>query len=273
MMPPSHSPFTPLPLTSLSLPSTPLLIAAHAFLTKHTSPSATNHCLRSAFFALLLLRRLPPPPSPPPSELDTEALLLSILLHDLGWSTTPSLLTTTKRFEVDGANAARDFFLSHSDSGTEDVHRVQLIWDAIALHTTPSIALHKQPEVAVVAMGIAADFSGAYFSLDLASTKLGDMITVEEHREIVRAFPREGFQKEFVGIMCGLCRDKPETVVDNFVGEFGVEYGLDGEGGGREEWRARMAEGRLVGRLMGGLERALELEEGRGGVGGNGGGQ
>lgn len=266
---PSPSPFTPLPLTSLSLPSTPLLVAAHAFLTRHTSPSTTNHCLRSAFFALLLLRRLPPP-SPeslnPTTQnvdtpFDTEALLLAILLHDLGWSTTPSLLTTTARFEVDGANAARDFFLSHST--TQDKARVQLVWDAIALHTTPSIALHKEREVALAAMGIAADFSGAYFSLPPGpSDKLGGLITVNEHREIVRAFPREGFQKALVGIMCGLCRDKPATVVDNFVGEFGVVYGLDGEGGGREAWEGRMGEGRMVGRLMGGLEMAMELEEG-----------
>ncbi|KAK0749005.1 hypothetical protein B0T18DRAFT_436685 [Schizothecium vesticola] len=233
-MPPSTSPFTPLPISLLSLPSTPLLQAAHAFLLRHTSPSTTNHCLRSAFFALLLLRRLPAPPTTPQNEIDTEALLLAIILHDLGWSTTPSLLSTTKRFEVDGANAARDFFLSHA-GGEKDARRVQLVWDAIALHTTPSIALHKEREVAVAAMGIAADFQGAYFSLSGGAGELGGLITVEEHQEIVRGFPREGFRGELVGIMCGLCRDKPETVVDNFVGDFGVVYGLDGEGGGREE--------------------------------------
>ncbi|KAK1830576.1 hypothetical protein QBC39DRAFT_409900 [Podospora conica] len=245
---PSTSPFNPLPLSRLSLPSTPLLHAALSFLTTHTTPPTKNHSLRSAFFALLLL---------PP-------LLLAILLHDLGWSTTPALLTpssTKRRFEVSGADIARDFLLSHSPG--EDSARVQLVWDAIALHTTPSIAAHKEVEVAVAAMGIAADFEGAWFSADpTGEPKLGGLISVEEHREVVRAFPREGFREELVGIMCGLCRDRPETVVDNFVGEFGVVFGLDGEGGGREEWRARMEAGGVVGRLMGGLERAREVEEG-----------
>jgi len=36
--------------------------------------------------------------------------------------------------------------------------------------------------------------------------------------------------------MCGICALKPGTTYDNFIGEYGVEYGLDGKGTGKEEF-------------------------------------
>ena len=41
------------------------------------------------------------------------------------------------------------------DEPTADV-----VWDAIALHTTPEIPWHKQPEIALVTGGVEADVLG-----------------------------------------------------------------------------------------------------------------
>lgn len=226
------SPFHPLPRSNITIPHTPLTEASHAFLRENTLPSTTNHCLRSVCFALLLLNRLP---NLSTTSIDTEVLVVSILLHDMGWATTEGIRSNDTRFEVDGANIARDFVRGHRDT-TWDRHQLQLLWDAIALHTTSSIAHHKEAEVKVAQMGIAADFFGPYFPP--GSTEPGGLISVEEYTEIVRAFPRAGFKGELIGIMCGLCRDKKETTFDNFVGEFGAEFGLDGKGGGKDEFAA-----------------------------------
>jgi len=61
-----------------------------------------------------------------------------------------------ERFEVDGANAARAFMKERGIS----TQQTQVVWDAIALHTTRSIALHKEPEVAMTHSGIAVDAIG-----------------------------------------------------------------------------------------------------------------
>jgi hypothetical protein len=58
--------------------------------------------------------------------------------------------SATERFEVDGANAARDFLRQHGI----DQASIDTVWDAIALHTTPGIPQHKQPEVALVTAGV-----------------------------------------------------------------------------------------------------------------------
>ena len=50
------------------------------------------------------------------------------------------------RFEVDGANAARDFLRKYGVPESS----VEMAWDAIALHTTPGIPEHKKAVVALV---------------------------------------------------------------------------------------------------------------------------
>ena len=60
------------------------------------------------------------------------------------------------RFEVNGADAAVSFI---KGKGFSD-RRVQLIWDLVALNSTPSLALHKETEVAVGTMGIGLDYGG-----------------------------------------------------------------------------------------------------------------
>lgn len=195
------------------------------------SPSAVNHCLRSACFAVLLSSRLPQLSG---EKLDMELVVYSCLMHDLGWATTKELLSTDKRFEVDSANLARKFVLSDA-SGAWDKHRTQLSWDAIALHTTPSIARHKELEVILVQFGISSDFLGP-------NLPPKGLISPEDFKEVVDAFPRLGFKDELIRTMCGLCRDKPETTLDNVASLFGVAYGVDGKGTGKEEFIKRLDE-------------------------------
>ncbi|KAF2726804.1 metal dependent phosphohydrolase [Polyplosphaeria fusca] len=221
----SDSPFPKLPKSGISLPDTPLVRDALEHIKKFTSPTTVNHCIRSAYFAVLLSRQISRSSTDP---LDVELVVFSTIMHDLGWATDKTLLSKDKRFEVDGADMARNYLEKDKLAEGWNKHRIQLMWDAIALHATPSFALHKEPEVLLAHIGIMADFWGPNFP--------GFPITIEENQEIVEAFPRLGFKEQFLDIMCGLCALKPETTYDNFVGDYGVEYGLDGKGTGKEEF-------------------------------------
>ncbi|KAG9771666.1 hypothetical protein ABEF93_000575 [Exophiala dermatitidis] len=281
----SSSPFPPLPTCQVTIPNAPIINAAHSYIKEHCSASTVNHCLRSTVFAMLLLRKFPPL-STATADIDTETLVLSVLLHDMGWSTTKALVSTDKRFEVDGANIAREFItaansaIDNDASHKWDKHRLQLVWDSIALHTTPSIAQHKEPEVFATQMGIMCDFFGPNMpgggGGGEAKARAEDededggsgnsngngvpLVTVDEYKEVVAAFPRLGFKDDLVNILCGLCRDKPATTLDNFVSEYGKLYGLDGKGGGCAEWWEKCEENNIAKRLMGGLTACEQWE-------------
>ena len=62
---------------------------------------------------------------------DPELLYTAAMFHDIGL--TQSYRGSQLRFEVDGANAARDFLRSHGISERD----IEKVWAAIALHTTP----------------------------------------------------------------------------------------------------------------------------------------
>jgi hypothetical protein len=82
-------------------------------------------------------------------SLDTEDFVaIATILHDLGWAPIASpIVSKDKRFEVDGANAARDFLIREGDPKEWDGRRLQLIWEAIALHSSVSITPYKEKEV------------------------------------------------------------------------------------------------------------------------------
>jgi hypothetical protein len=214
-----------------------------------------NHSVRAAALSLVIAKKFPPLAQN--KDLDVEAIVLSNLLHDMGWTMDKSLLKKDLRFEVDGANIARDFInhnhASHGESHF-DKHRIQLIWDAIALHATPTIAAHKEPEVLATHLGILADFFGP--NLPLAPP--GTLVTPEEFREVLQAYPRLDFKNEIRQLFCGMCQEKDITVVAaNFVKEYGLEYGYDAKGTGKEEFSKKIEEAGL----MKGLEKALDETE------------
>lgn len=197
------------PVAGVQLPTTTLITKAIAFTQEHTTVATHNHVLRSTFFALVISRKIPDLHS-----VDPEVLALITILHDLGWDYTGALVSADMRFEVDGADAARKFLRERAVDW--DKHKLQLVWDGIALHTTPSIARFKEPEVAAASYGIIADFLGPNMP--------GGLLSHEECEAIVKAFPRAGFLRELKGIMCNLCKTKPETTYDNFVAQFGQKY-------------------------------------------------
>jgi hypothetical protein len=250
-----------LPNLGIALPSTKLIADALKYAHENTPEGIWNHTVRCAFFATILANRLPQF-----SEVDLEVVVLGCILHDLGLVPKEGLSSKELRFEVDGAEIARRWLRiqptytqgeTNNISGPSwDRHREQLVWDTIALHTTCSIALHKEPEVALTHMSIFTDFIG---------TKMPG-ITAEEFREVVRSFPRANFDARGVKvIMCGLCESKPETTYDNFVGQFGQHYGYDGEGCGKEDFQQKMGNSSVAGLLVGALEDTaafLEAEDG-----------
>ena len=73
---------------------------------------------------------------------DPELLYVGAMFHDIGL--VEGHRSEHDRFEVDGANAAREFLRAHGVTGDA----LRIVWDAIALHTTPGIPEHKEPEVA-----------------------------------------------------------------------------------------------------------------------------
>jgi hypothetical protein len=250
-----------LPKIDLTFPSSLLATAAFEYTKKHTSEGVYNHTVRSAYWALILAKKLPQF-----AGINLETVVVSCLLHDMGWATTKEILSQDRRFEVDGADIARTWLLANSSTdggstehkaeGTWDPHRIQIVWDSIALHTTGSIALYKEPEVALTHLGIGVDFVGPNFP--------GDAITLQEFREVVRAFPRVGFGAEdFKEVMCGLCRDKAATTFDNFVGDYGRKYGYDGKGTGKEDYERKWTEAAGPDRLVAGLEslQTISLED------------
>ncbi|KAL2808082.1 hypothetical protein BJX63DRAFT_424902 [Aspergillus granulosus] len=188
---------------------TPLVKAALEYAKTHNDSMSFNHISRSWIFGCIIATKVPAF-----THVDMELHAVSAILHDLAWDHTSAFSTPDKRFEVDSANAARDFLAQQAPH--LDARQRQLVWDSIALHTIPSIAHHKEPEVALCQMGISADFFGPKTP--------GGVITKEEYNTVIAKLPLLDFKEGFKKLMCGLCVHKPETTADNFVRDFGERF-------------------------------------------------
>src|SRR6266403_1837640 len=87
-------------------------------------------------------------------RLIAELVFICAAFHDLGLL--EKFSSATDRFEVDSANAVRQFLEHHGVPAT----RIQTAWDAIALHTTPGIAAYKPLEVELLYNGVGLDVLG-----------------------------------------------------------------------------------------------------------------
>jgi HD domain len=187
-------------LGSITVIDTPLVTRAMDFARTHSEPFLFNHAVRSWLFAVRLGQLQG-------TTHDAEVVAVSALLHDIGLTNT---FTGQRRFEIEGADAARAF--AH-EQGLDD-RRVQLIWDTVALNSTPSIALHKETEVALCTAGIALDYGGLQY----------DQIPPDEMNSILAEFPRLDMKRCFTESVCGIVKAKPETTSDNFARDFGERF-------------------------------------------------
>ena len=187
-------------LAGVRVPDSPLITEALEYAQKVYEPYLFNHAVRSWLFAETIARIRA-------IDYDREVVAVGTLLHDIGLTASVS---GPNRFEVNGADAARSFI---KGEGLSD-RRAQLIWDLVALNSTPSLALHKEPEVAVGTMGIGLDYGG--FGIEL--------IPPTDMTNILNTFPRLKMKDNFTKTCCRLVSAKPETTSDNFLRDFGERF-------------------------------------------------
>jgi hypothetical protein len=153
-----------------------------------------NHSSRVYYFAALagVRREL---------NFDRELLYAGAMFHDSGLL--PAFRSETERFEVDGANAAREF-LEARGIAAADIERV---WLSIALHTTRGIPEHLHPNIALVHVGVVMDVVGIGY----------DDYPASQRDAVIQAYPRAlSFEEDIIQAFYDGQKDKPETTFGNF---------------------------------------------------------
>ena len=180
-------------IAGIRIPDSKLAREATDLLREHGTPLLLAHSLRVYLFGAIQGRHRG-------WAVDHELFYVGAMFHDLGL--TAKYRSPDHRFEVDGANAARDFLRANGiDEGSAGV-----VWDAIALHTTPEIPWHKRPEIALLNGGTAADVIGRGL----------DEIPVGDREAVLAAYPRVDFACGIVRAFVDGLADRPATAFGTF---------------------------------------------------------
>ena len=157
-----------------------------------------NHSTRVYLWGALLGKRKGIP-------FDSELLYVASMFHDIGL--TSAYRGSDLRFEVDGANAARDFLRSHH----VDEADVAKVWTAVALHTTPGIPEHMHGEIALVQAGAGMDVAGRGF----------DVVSEEQRAAVVATYPRGAdFADKMIDAFYDGMKHRPGTTFGTFNDDF-----------------------------------------------------
>ncbi|MDF2696910.1 MAG: metal-dependent phosphohydrolase sub domain protein [Labilithrix sp.] len=174
--------------SALAIPDSPLAKEATEILRGHSTDLLFNHSIRVYLFAAEQGRQRK-------LRFDPELLYVAAAFHDLGLI--KKFSSPDERFEIDGANAARQFLAAHEIPGEQG----QLVWEAIALHTTPGITPYMRPEVALLYSGVGLDVLGKGLA----------QFPSEMRAEIVARYPRTHFKEGMAQAMFGGFAHKPGT--------------------------------------------------------------
>jgi len=185
-------------LAGITVPNSLLVEEAMDYARKACEPYLFNHVVRSWLFATKLGEKI---------DHDAEVLAVGTLLHDI---TLNNLFAGPRRFEVEGADLARTFA---AERGLTE-RRAQLIWDSVAMNSTPSIGLYKEAEVSLCTAGICLDVVGLNYELIPAADMAG----------ILAEFPRLGMKQKMTQCFCHIAKKHPETTYDNFARDFGERF-------------------------------------------------
>ncbi|KAF2434739.1 hypothetical protein EJ08DRAFT_581472 [Tothia fuscella] len=206
------SPYPNRTLAGVTIIDTPIVRSAQSYIRSHSSNPIYNHVMRAFLFGALIINNN----TTLSSTVDREVHAVGALLHDLGWDRSPNnsdIVSSDRRFEVDGAIAARGFIRGHVDGKGWEERRVQLVWDGIALHTERKIALYKELEVQLISKGTGLDFDGP-----------GLGVSEGEYADVVKEFPRDGFVSGLNDTIVWLCQTKPASTYDTWMQTWGDRY-------------------------------------------------
>lgn len=175
-------------IADVTIPDSPLAQEATRFIRETSGDLLFHHSRRVFLFGTLQgrVRGLAP---------DPELLYVGAMFHDLGL--VAGHRSTDQRFEVDGADAARDLVLAHGRPAAD----ARAVWLAIALHTTPGVPEHLDPEVALVTAGVETDVLGLQL----------DRLTAEQLAAVTAAHPRPDFKRRILAAFRDGFADRPDT--------------------------------------------------------------
>ncbi len=192
-------------IAGVVIPDTPLVHEITEYIRDTEDELLFNHSRRVFLFGALQGQRRGLRP-------DLELLYAGAMFHDIGL--TEGCRTSTLRFEVDGANAARDFLLAR---GIEEA-AARKVWLAIALHTTPGVPEFLEPEIALVTAGVETDVLG-----------IGrDDLSAAEIEAVTAAHPRPDFKNRILRAFTDGIKHRPRStfgtvnadVLEHFDGSF-----------------------------------------------------
>jgi hypothetical protein len=180
-------------IEGITIPDSKLARAITEYIRDTESELLFNHSSRVFFFGAIAGRQRD-------LIFDPELLYAAAMFHDIGLM--PSHSSPHLRFEVDGANAARDFLTSHG----VDPSDVDKVWTGIALHTTPGIPEFMHPVIALTTAGVEMDVLGLTY----------DQYPGEAREAVVAAFPRPpAFKEDIIQAFYDGIRHKPGTTFGN----------------------------------------------------------
>jgi HD superfamily phosphodiesterase len=175
-------------VAGIVIPDTALVREATEFIRSAEDDVLFHHSRRVFLFGALHGRRLG-------LQSDLELLYVAAMFHDLGL--TARYGSSTQRFEMDGADAARDFLLEHGVEQSD----TDKVWLGIALHTTPEVPARLDPETALLAAGVKTDVVGVG----------REELTAEVIDAVTAAHPRPDFKNRILAAFNDGMKHRPDT--------------------------------------------------------------
>jgi hypothetical protein len=195
-------------IADIVVPDTALVRDVTAFIREVEDDLLFDHSRRVFLFGALQGRRLGLQP-------DLELLYAGAMFHDIGL--TAGYRDSMLRFEVDGANAARDFLRERG----VDEESIRKVWLGIALHTTPGVPEFLDPEIALVTAGVETDVLG-----------IGrDDLSADALQAVTAAHPRPDFKRRILKAFNDGMKHRPHstfgTVNDDVLAHFDPSFVRD----------------------------------------------
>jgi hypothetical protein len=192
-------------IAGVQVPDSRIANDAAELIRETTTPLIYHHSRRVFLFGSLQSRKLGIQP-------DAELLYIAALFHDSGL--VPPYRGTTQRFELDSADAAKSFLTANGFSDAE----ADVVWTAIALHTTPEVPYKMAPVIAATTAGVETDVLG---------TRL-DSLSENEIDAVTAVHPRPDFKNEILQAFTDGFQERPDTtfgtvnadVLEHFVPNF-----------------------------------------------------